>query len=826
MKKYLLILFAALLVLAPAVPAFATRDVYNDGKWKTESDGDMVPITDSSYDIGASGYEVDNIYVDGIILGGVEKNGWGSIVSPMTDAATYVNPTDAGAYLRLYDAGYIRHGDASTAGDYYSLYSGDTDAYYAGLDDTNNVYVVGHGSTVGTTPRLMISRGATTAVTVGDGVGSYDKYIVFDGSVTDYVIGYDDTNNALSCGRGATPGSIECFRVDTTTAPKLMVAHGIDVIGDADFDLGSADVDDFTFTTDGTGDAEIVLPNNSIGDDEIDWSGLIADSDFEINGDTPSAIIGDGDTEDNMVVFDGVTDFSVGVDHTRSRFEITNGLDMDQTCAISIDANEDVYIDSGSLQIMDDEKVYLGTDHNWLIEYDESVDNQLLIHSATTAAAAITDPLVEIIVAATPTANQQVFGVAKGLQASNTALLTLDEDGDLSLNGNLQAVTDIGTTSSEISNVYLGDDKAVYFGAAQDWSVNFDDSVDDQLIFLSATNVTTAVTDPLVQFIATNTPGMQTNQQVFGVAYGTQAADTDLLTIDKEGDAVLTGDFYIKDDKNLYFGTSSDYYINFDDSVADQLLFTTTATVAAATADPMYQFLVGATPISNQNLFGIAKGTQASNTDVFVIDEDGDGIFAGDLSIDGGTIATNDARFCVKTGTTNHRYKYYGVSYNDAATLIPVVTGGASALRSVGLAAGVADIGSAEGYVAIGDAADHLIIAIPMPDTFIDTGTQADLVLSFDIAEQSGLSQATATVNIYQRGAATANIIAGDTIVIANGAARAFNNLQTNSTGIGNDVELDEEDTIVIDISPNSAADDFNVYGVRMKYRYGLEASQ
>lgn len=43
----------------------------------------------------------------------------------------------------------------------------------------------------------------------------------------------------------------------------------LDGVGAVDMDYGSADITDHTFTTDGTGDAEIVLPDDSIGDAEI-----------------------------------------------------------------------------------------------------------------------------------------------------------------------------------------------------------------------------------------------------------------------------------------------------------------------------------------------------------------------------------------------------------------------------------------------------------------------------------------------------------------------------------------------------------------------------
>lgn len=46
---------------------------------------------------------------------------------------------------------------------------------------------------------------------------------------------------------------------------------GIDGVGAVGLDYGSADITDHTFVTDSTGDAEIVLPNDSIGDAEIDF---------------------------------------------------------------------------------------------------------------------------------------------------------------------------------------------------------------------------------------------------------------------------------------------------------------------------------------------------------------------------------------------------------------------------------------------------------------------------------------------------------------------------------------------------------------------------
>lgn len=90
------------------------------------------------------------------------------------------------------------------------------------------------------------------------------------------------------------------------------------------------------------------------------------------------------------------------------------------------------------------------------------------------------------------------------------------------------------------------------------------------------------------------------------------------------------------DEMTLDFGSSSEWQIEYDDGVDDQLLLYTTKTGTAATTDPMFEILVGTTPTADQQVFGIAKGTQSSNTALFTVDEDGDVEITGDLVVTGG----------------------------------------------------------------------------------------------------------------------------------------------------------------------------------------------
>jgi len=116
-----------------------------------------------------------------------------------------------------------------------------------------------------------------------------------------------------------------------------------------------------------------------------------------------------------------------------------NGLDsVDATGENTIEAlifDTDAESITGVWEVADDTNFDIGTDANWHIEYDEGVDNQLLFTTTQTAAIATTDPLFEILVGLVPTANQQVFGIAKGSQSVNTPLLTIDEGGDFRIAG-------------------------------------------------------------------------------------------------------------------------------------------------------------------------------------------------------------------------------------------------------------------------------------------------------------------------------------------------------------------------------------------------------
>lgn len=148
----------------------------------------------------------------------------------------------------------------------------------------------------------------------------------------------------------------------------------------------------------------------------------------------------------------------------------------------------------------------------------------------------------------------------------------------------------------------------------------------------------------------------------FDITYYFETAGT--IAIDYDGD-IMT----LSKDMSLGFGDTPDWTVNFDDSVDDQLIFLTAGTTCTADTDPMFEIIVGATPDADQQVFGVAKGTQASNTALLTLDEDGDFAVAGSLSISGGddllTLSADDVlTFASNDGTST--IQVYGFEAGSA----------------------------------------------------------------------------------------------------------------------------------------------------------------
>ena len=93
-------------------------------------------------------------------------------------------------------------GDAG-AEDTKIVFDGNEKDFYVGLDDSENKLIIGRGSAVGTNNILTI---IDDEISIGDGA-AVDTKIRWDGNAQDYYIGIDDTDDDFKIGKGTTVGT-------------------------------------------------------------------------------------------------------------------------------------------------------------------------------------------------------------------------------------------------------------------------------------------------------------------------------------------------------------------------------------------------------------------------------------------------------------------------------------------------------------------------------------------------------------------------------------------------------------------------------------------
>ncbi len=229
-----------------------------------------------------------------------------------------------------------------------------------------------------------------------------------------------------------------------------------------------------------------------------------------------------------------------------------------------------------------------------------------------------------------------------------------------------------------------------------------------------------------------------------------------------------------------------------------------------------------------------AAGTVAGNAVVLETTDGGiqlnaDGAANGDITLDAADVISLTAGDVAGIVTNVGTFEHKGIFFNFSAGIVSaseMIVYPGQGLLCVGLTAGAAEIGTTEGFVGSDTETDFIRFMITMPDDWVDTGTQADVILTFDIDEQ-----ATEQVDIDFRmfeydGAANTTAIITDTIVAADDGARAFKGLVTNSAGIGNEADLKPGSVYIIELTGVAAGDDYDIYGMKMVYRVGLQPSE
>lgn len=613
---FLLVFTLCVLVGLPLVYAkdkVSTNTGYlGNDQWTVEVGGDLVPMADSSYDLGETGSELANIYTDAITLNGTAYTSLalgsdGHWSGDGTNTTLDANPTE----IVITDAtGHLLIEGLTVDTDDIILDNGQT------IDGgTNNKVILGDNSITFT----IEFTGADTEFNSSDGG------VIFDLDEADGTVDFRTSND-----------DDDYLQLSTSGDEPL-----INTVGSCDLNItassGEIVFNDDNLTTTGTLDAGAATLTSA----EINGTVTLAE-DESISNATDDTILVKSNDEAAILEVQGFTSkdgtvkisdnaganyWTLESDTATSDLQIGNDGNLILTVT---DSNGNVTT-TGNVIVADDKQVVLGSNSDTFMEFDDGVDDQLLITTLMTTATADTDPLVQIL---TDTGNangtgmdadQQVFGVAKGTQASNVDLLTLDEDGDMVLTATFS----------------MKDDMTLIMGTNSDWTVEYDEGVDNQLLFLTANTVAVATTDPMFEILVGAVP--TADQEVFGVGKGTQASNTSLFNVDEDGDVALTGNIEVTDDAQIIMGSDSDWVVEYDESVDNQLLFITSNTIVTATTDPQVEFLVGATPAENQEVFGVSKGTQASNTALLTLDEDGDLVIAGAATLGTPLTAANMA---------------------------------------------------------------------------------------------------------------------------------------------------------------------------------------
>ncbi|KKN73464.1 hypothetical protein LCGC14_0400390 [marine sediment metagenome] len=206
-----------------------------------------------------------------------------------------------------------------------------------------------------------------------------------------------------------------------------------------------------------------------------------------------------------------------------------------------------------------------------------------------------------------------------------------------------------------------------------------------------------------------------------------------------------------------------------------------------------------------------------------------DGAENGDVTIDAADVLSLIAGDAAGLLTSVGGFEHKGIYFNFGAGIVSaseMIVYPGQGLLCVGLTSGAAEIGSTEGYVGSDTETDFIRFMITMPDDWVDTGTQADVILTFDIDEQAA-EECNIDVRIFEYdGNANTTPIITDTIVAADDGTRAFKSLVTNSAGIGNEADLGPGDVLIFELTGTAAADDYNIYGMKMVYRVGLQPTE
>lgn len=195
----------------------------------------------------------------------------GSIVAGTTSFT--VSGTEGGNASAILDAD---EGDDNA--DTWTIRSTAADNDLDFLNHTSTVFSLNSSGLATSVAGVTITDADGAAVFTATGFEANNASLVLDADEG------DDAADTWTVTSAAADNDLDIIN-DSTTAASLTAAGvlsvlgGIDGIGAVDIDIGSADITDVTIVTDSTGDAEVVLPDGSIGSSEI-LDGAVAAADL------------------------------------------------------------------------------------------------------------------------------------------------------------------------------------------------------------------------------------------------------------------------------------------------------------------------------------------------------------------------------------------------------------------------------------------------------------------------------------------------------------------------------------------------------------------
>jgi len=236
------------------------------------------------------------------------------------------------------------------------------------LQITNGATMVASMATTGAfTSADMTIIGTTPLLTIGD-AGTEDNAIVFDNvSMPDFYIGSDYDNTVLAIGTGSTIGTNQILAV---TGPSVVI-------------IGDGDTQDNVLRFDQTSGPDLYIAGDySTGALSIGTGATVGTNQIlSVSG--PSIVtIGDGDTQDNVLVWDGSNDYYIANDNSQAMLQIGTGSTVNSNVCLTVSGPTIII---GDADTQDNTILFDGNDHDFYIANDVSA-NSLIIGSGATVA--------------------------------------------------------------------------------------------------------------------------------------------------------------------------------------------------------------------------------------------------------------------------------------------------------------------------------------------------------------------------------------------------------------------------------------------------------